>query len=165
MQNTFSEFNTTTSTLLEILLSLSEEQLNFQPKEGWSAGQLGDHLLKTYAFVDILNGTTRKTDRSVDQKMKSIKTLFSDNSIKMDAPKAVIPSNKKINKKDLIKGLQNRVEQIEMVIQTQDLSLICCDFSIPEYGEFTRFEWIWFNIYHTQRHIYQLKRLIATFYQ
>ncbi|MGO1866936.1 MAG: hypothetical protein ACTH0U_01705, partial [Sphingobacterium sp.] len=57
-------------------------------------------------------------------------------------------------------GLEDRIEQIKKVIQNKDLSLTCIDFSIPEYGEFTRFEWIWFNIYHTQRHMLQLESMI-----
>lgn len=161
-ENTFSEFHKTTLSLLKLLVSLTEEQLNLQPKEGWSAGQFGEHLLKSYAFVDVLNGKTRKTERPIDQKLEPIKTLFFDTSIKMDAPKAILPSKKKIVKKDLIKGLEDRIEQIRKVIQNKDLSLTCIDFSIPEYGEFTRFEWIWFNIYHTQRHILQLESMILS---
>ncbi|MGO1786399.1 MAG: DinB family protein [Sphingobacterium sp.] len=159
-ENTFSEFHKTTLSLLKRLVSLTEEQLNLQPKEGWSAGQFGEHLLKTYGFVDILNGKTRKTKRPIDQKLEPIKTLFLDTSIKMDAPKATLPAKNKIVKKDLMNGLEDRIEQIKKVIQNKDLSLTCIDFSIPEYGEFTRFEWIWFNIYHTQRHMLQLESMI-----
>lgn len=161
-ENTFDEFNKTTLSLLKLLFSLSEEQLNFQPKEGWSVGQIGEHLFKSYAFVETLNGKTRKTERPMDQKLEPIKTLFSDTSIKMDAPKAILPSQEKIIKNNLIKGLEVKIEQIKKVIQTKDLALTCIDFAIPEYGEFTRFEWIWFNIYHTQRHIHQLKNRITS---
>lgn len=85
--NTFDEFDKTTLSLLKLLLSLSEEQLNFQPKEGWSAGQFGEHILKSYAFVETLNGKTRKTERPIDQKLEPIKTLFSDTSIKKGCAK------------------------------------------------------------------------------
>jgi hypothetical protein len=158
----FNEFHKTTLNLLNILSSLSEEQINFHPTEGWSAGEFGEHLLKSYAFVETLNGKTRKTERPIDQKLEPIKTLFSDFSIKMEAPKAILPSAQKIIKKDLIKDLEDRIGQIKEVIQNKDLSLICIDFSIPEYGEFTRLEWIWFNIYHTKRHIHQMKNMILS---
>lgn len=160
-QNTCNEFHKTTLSLLKLLISLSEAQLNFQPKDGWSAGQLGEHILKSYASVETLNGKTRKTQRPIDQKLAPIKTLFLDTSIKMDSPTAVLPSKEKILKKELIKGLEDRVEQLKEVIQNKDLTLTCINFSIPEYGEFTRFEWIWFNIYHTQRHVHQLKNMIT----
>lgn len=161
-QNTYNEFHQTTLSFLKLLISLSEEQLNFQPEEGWSTGQLGEHIFKSYAFVETLKGKTRKTQRPIDQKLESVKTLFLDTSIKMDSPTAILPSEGIISKKDLIKGLEDRIEQIKEVYENKDLTLTCIDFSIPEYGKFTRFEWIWFNIYHTQRHIYQLENIIAT---
>ncbi|MGO3653762.1 MAG: hypothetical protein ACTJFN_05275, partial [Sphingobacterium sp.] len=57
----------------------------------------------------------------------------------------------------MLKRLHNFVQLFGV---SPDLSLTCIDFSIPEYGEFTRFEWIWFNIYHTQRHMLQLESMI-----
>ena len=161
-QNTFNEFYKTTLSFFKLLISLSEEQLNFQPKRGWSAGQIGEHILKSFASVETLNGKTRKTQRPIDQKLEPIKTLFLDTSIKMDSPTAVLPSQERIHKKDLIKGLEDRIEQLKAIIQNKDLTLTCIDFSIPEYGEFTRFEWIWFNIYHTQRHVHQLENMFTT---
>lgn len=160
-QKTFKEFHKTTLSLLKALTSLTEEQLNFCPKKGWSAGQIGEHILKSYASVQTLNGNTEQTLRPFDQKLEPIKTLFLDTSIKMDSPTAILPSQEKIIKKDLIKGLEDRIEQLKKVIQNKDLALTCTDFSIPEYGEFTRFEWVWFNIYHTQRHLHQLEKIIA----
>lgn len=158
--DTLGEFHELTGRLLAILTSLSEDQLNFHPKDVWSAGQFGEHLLKSYAFVETLEGKTKKTERPIDQKVKRIKLLFTDQSIKMDSPKGIVPSNEKILKKQLIDQLEDRIKQIEAVIQDKDLSLTCMDFAIPEYGEFTRYEWIWFNIYHTQRHIVQLEKML-----
>ncbi|WP_186758210.1 DinB family protein [Echinicola salinicaeni] len=161
-ENTFTEFHQTTLTLLKSLSALTEEQLNFLPPSGWSAGQLGDHLLKSYASAETLNGKTKATTRPIDQKLASVKTLFTDNTIKMESPEAILPSQEKINKKDLIDHLEERIGQIKEVILNKDLSLTCIDFSIPEYGAFTRFEWVWFNIYHTQRHIHQLKHIVQS---
>jgi len=156
-EQTLTEFHKTTSTLIDIINSFTEEQLNSVPNEGWTIGQFGEHLFKSYAFVSVLNGNTKTTTRPMEQKLGPIKNIFSDTTIKMKSPDAIIPSEDKINKAKLVNGLKKRIEQIKKAIQTQDLSLICIDFSIPEYGEFTRYEWIWFNIYHTQRHIQQLQ--------
>ncbi|MBE7641107.1 MULTISPECIES: DinB family protein [Salegentibacter] len=158
-ENTFNEFHKITLRLLKILAALSEEQINSSPNKGWSPGQLGEHLLKSYASVDTLNGKTKRTNRPMGQKLGPVKTLFLDISIKMDSPEAILPTQERIIKKDLIEALKDRVEQIKEVIKNKDLSLTCTDFSIPEYGEFTRYEWIWFNIYHTHRHILQLENM------
>ncbi|WP_246581267.1 DinB family protein [Echinicola shivajiensis] len=161
-ENTFTEFHKTTLTLLKKLSSLTEKQLNFLPQSGWSAGQLGDHLLKSYASAETLNGKTKATTRPIDQKLASVKTLFTDNTIKMESPEAILPSQEKITKRELIDSLEERIGQIKEVILNKDLSLTCVDYSIPEYGEFTRFEWVWFNIYHTQRHIFQLENMVQS---
>lgn len=158
---TFEEFNKVTSRSIELLRSLSEEQLNFQPKKGWSAAQFGSHLLKSYAFVEVLNGKTKRTERPIGQKLGPLKVLFADQSVKMEAPEAILPSKQHMVKEELIRQLDDRVGQVKSVIRTKDLSLTCTDLSIPEYGEFTRFEWVWFNIYHTERHIEQLENMIV----
>ncbi|WP_276167362.1 DinB family protein [Zobellia alginiliquefaciens] len=160
-EDTVKEFQKVTSNMLKVLVPLSETQLNYRIKQRWSAGQIGEHIFKSYASVQTLNGNTKKTVRPIDQKLEPIKILFLDTSIKMDSPKAILPSEERIVKKDLIKGLEERIEQIKEVIVNSDLSVTCMDYAIPEYGEFTRFEWIWFNIYHTQRHLHQLENIIV----
>lgn len=102
------------------------------------------------------------TNRPINQKLVPIKILFSDQSIKMDAPKATLPSKKETVKEELIKDLEDRIAQIKSVIRTKNMSETCTDFFIQEYGEFTRYEWIWFNIYHMRRHIEQLENMITS---
>lgn len=154
-------FEWTTQEFLKLLHPLTENALNFKfSDQSWSPGQIGHHILKSYASVETLLGKTRSTMRKTDENISKIKEIFLDYSIQMQSPEFVIPTNKPINKAELLTKLENRIIQITEVIKTTDLSLTCIDFAIPEYGEFTRLEWIWFNIYHTQRHTHQLKSTI-----
>ena len=155
-EHTLLEFNKTSSALLTIINSLTQDQLNFIPNQGWTVGQFGEHLFKSYAFVGVLNGNTKPTTRPFDQKLAPLEKMFNDHTIKMEAPESVKPSKDLIDKTKLVNNLITRIEQIKLAIQTLDLSATCTDFSIPEHGEFTRYEWVWFNIYHTQRHVRQL---------
>lgn len=155
------KFDKTTGELLKLLSSLTEEQLNIPPFENsWTAGQIGDHLYRSYSVMQILTGNVEDTDRAPDEKLPEIEKLFLDFSIKMDSPKEILPSTKPINKDILIDGLKERIASQRNIILTKDLSKICRDFEIPEYGPFTRLEWIGFNTVHTQRHIHQLKDII-----
>jgi hypothetical protein len=52
---------------------------------------------------------------------------------------------------------------IDHAIQTLELSRTCLAFEIPVYGFLTRTEAIYFVIYHTQRHIQQLKNISRSF--
>ncbi len=156
------ELEKNTGALIELISSLPQEQLNKIPFEGsWTAAQLGDHLLKSYAVVETLNGPVKKTERPMGEKIEQVKTLFLNFDIKMNSPEAVIPSNGPIDKEKLLSALRNRIEQLNGIIQTKNLSETCLGFAIPQYGEFTRLEWIYFTIYHTQRHVHQLKNIVS----
>ncbi len=151
-------FENTTREFLELLSSLDQTALDACPPDGgWTAGQIGEHVLKSYASVDVLTGNTKATDREADQKVAQIRELFLDFNIKMDSPKAILPSPGSVSKEWLIRGLEERISQMAAVIAAVDLSRTCVDYAIPEYGEFTRLEWLWFTVFHTQRHIHQLK--------
>lgn len=161
VQNLFNQFSEPAEELLQLLASLSQEELNLLPFENsWTAGQLGEHLYKSYAVVDTLKGSVRPSDRPADEKVKQVKTLFLNFNIKMESPEGILPSNGSIEKVWLLASLKRRTSELKEVIREKDLTEVCLDFIIPEYGEFTRLEWVHFNIVHTQRHIHQLKTII-----
>lgn len=155
------EFTDATDELLHLLSSLTEEKLNTPPFENsWTAGQIGDHLYRSYSVMEILNGNVESAHRPPDHKLPEVRKLFLDFSIQMESPKEILPSNKHIEKDMLLDRLQERIELQKDIIRTKDMSKVCLDFEIPEYGPFTRLEWIGFNTVHTQRHVHQLKNVI-----
>jgi hypothetical protein len=36
---------------------------------------------------------------------------------------------------------------------------LCMEFDFPGFGHLTRYEWLKFIVFHTQRHIHQLKQI------
>lgn len=156
-------FDIATDKLIEQLASLSEEQLNTVPFEGsWTAGQLGNHLYKSYNIMDILNGNVEETDRDPAAKLAEIEKTFKDFSIKMNSPEMVLPTTKHIEKERLLSSLKERIEQQRETIENLDLSKTCLDAEIPGGGPFTRQEWLGFNTIHTERHNHQLKNIIES---
>ena len=149
------------SELVDIISPLSQEELNtkIQP-ECWSPAQIAEHLLMSYDLIQILKGKTKLTERPIDQKVEQVKSIFLNFDIKMQSPEFIIPSNDTIDKDYLIRGLKNKRDKITEAANTLDLSVTCTDFSLPQIGEFTRFEWISFIIIHTERHIHQLKNTL-----
>jgi hypothetical protein len=162
-QKVYDDFIKTTNKLIQLISSLSQDKLNQVPFEGsWTAGQVGDHLRRSYGIAEILNGKTITTERPVNEKIKGIKELFLNFDIKMDSPEFIIPSNDVIDKERLIKGLKNKIEQVKTVINNNDdLTRTCLDFELPGSGALTQIEWIQFMTIHTQRHIHQLKNIIS----
>jgi len=163
-QNLQELFEHTMQELQGLLGSLSEEQLNQVYIPGkWTPGQLGSHLYKSYASFYIMRGNTQATDRAIDQKLPQIKAVFLDFEKRYPAPSDIIPSDDPVQKEELLAGLSTRIDQQRDVWQHDDLSRICTDFAIPEYGEFTRLEWLGLNTYHTIRHVTQIKKQISIF--
>ncbi|MGO1243944.1 MAG: DinB family protein [Sphingobacterium sp.] len=154
-------FQQATDEFITLIETLDEDELNMKPEYGrWSPGQISDHIHKSYASAETMIGHTESTNRAPEEKVSSIRNVFTDFTIQMQSPKAILPSEQHLDKSRLLMNLQNRVAQIMEIINTRDLSETCLDFVIPEYGAFTRLEWAWFNTYHTQRHLHQLKDVI-----
>lgn len=155
------EYNAATMELLRLLSSLTEKELNKKVKgKGWTAAQVGEHLNKSYELSDVLNGEVKDIQRSPYEKLSEIQRLFLNFDIKMNSPKEIVPTEEFINKEILLTELKSKIQWMNDFSKKTDLSKLCLDFEIPEYGLFTRIEWIGFNTAHTQRHIYQIKRII-----
>jgi hypothetical protein len=96
-------FDKTTDELIGLLTPLTQEQLNTVPfKNSWTAGQVGDHLIKSYDAAGVLNGNTKAADRDPDEKAAEVSKLFLDFTIKMKSPKEILPTNDTINKSNLL---------------------------------------------------------------
>lgn len=156
------ELNDTTKELIDMLSSLNPEQLNTVPFQGsWTAGQLGEHLLKSYGIAEILNGKTAPTERPIDERISGIKDLFLNFDIKMQSPEFIIPSDGWIDKEKLISNLKEKIGYVlDYIDNNNDLTRTCLDFELPGSGPLTRTEWIQFMTVHTQRHVHQLKNII-----
>jgi hypothetical protein len=155
------EFDEVGDQLLQLLSPLEEEQLNQVPFHGsWTAGQVGDHLYKSYEILHILHGHVEECNRPADQKLPPLKKAFEDFSIKMNAPEEVLPREEYLKKEDLLAALRKSLDQQREALLTTDLTKLCLEFAIPGNGHFTRLEWLGFNVIHTRRHLHQLKNII-----
>lgn len=154
-------FNNTTAELLQALSLFNEEELNTIPFEGsWTAGQVGEHLLKSApGITKIILGNTEPTKRRVDEKVKALESMFLDFTKKAISAKAIWPSDEPKEKEKLIGALKAIMEEIEKTAGEVDLSLTCMDFPFPTLGEMTRWEWINFVICHTKKHTWQIKNI------
>jgi hypothetical protein len=154
------EVKNTTDELIRVLSSFSQAELNTAPSEdSWTGAQVGQHLLKSYGVVEILNKPVRKTERPADQKIDAIKKVMLNFDTKMNAPEFILPEKTQIDKETLLNSLRNITARIVDISEPLDLSETCLGFAIPNFGEFTRLEWLHFILYHTQRHIKQLKNI------
>jgi hypothetical protein len=153
----------TGAAVIDELNLFSEEQLNIVPFEGsWTGGQVAEHLLKSAGVVEAIFGRTAPTtDRAPDEKIPTLR-IFLDFSIKMKSPDFILPSDGFHARQPLIDQLQKDWERLGEAVDTLDLSETCLDFEMPNVGHMTRLEWISFYVYHSKRHLHQLRNILAS---
>lgn len=159
MKDLLKELQDTKNELTNLISSISEDDFNAIPFEScWTPSQVTEHIINAVG-VDMLYGETKPTPRSPDDKIAETAKLFLNMEIKMESPGFIYPSGKQHSKAEMLGIVNNKFTSLINAVKTLDLSLTCTAFEIPGFGEFTRLEFIWFYIYHTQRHIFQLKNI------
>jgi hypothetical protein len=155
------ELTNTKKDLLNVLNLFDQENINAIPfEDNWTGGQVAEHVLKSLCgCLQNITGTTKLTERNPEEHVKQLGEIFLNMDIKMKSPDFIIPSNEPKNKSSLIKSLGESLDGIKIVAGTEDLSATCTAFEMPVLGALTRLEWISFSLFHTQRHIQQLKNI------
>ena len=152
----------TLSELLEVISGFDQKQFNVAPgKDSWTPGEVTQHLvLSISGFVDLMKGPTQETIRKPDEHVEKMKAVFSDFTRKLKSPDFIVPEKKDYNKEDLLSILRKLKASLEDIIETANLDKTCTLFEIPGgLGHLTRQEALAFVIYHTQRHVHQLKNM------
>lgn len=163
METTLNKFQHTIEELTEMLETFNTKQFNTIPfPNSWTAGQVGDHLLKSYGSWKIFKGATVFADRPYNENCKALNELFLDFKTKLSAEPSdfIYPSDGYIGKEDLILNIRAICDDIINFSCRHDLRMLCLDFEFPTLGYMTRFEWLHFYVVHTQRHINQLAKIL-----
>ena len=152
------EINKTHDDFIGMISKFNHEDLNAIPFAGsWTAGQVADHIIKS--TDGIPDNNTRRVDRVPDEQVDAIKSTFLDFTAKFQAPEFVVPDGGPFETSSIIAELQRIKKQNVAIALTRDLTELCVDFALPGSGYLTRYEWLKFTVYHTQRHIHQLKNI------
>jgi hypothetical protein len=155
------EIDETFAELQQLFSSFDQEQINIVPFKGnWTAGQLAQHvIISGSGFIEIINGPVKDSERDPDKLEATIKRDFLNFDTKMKSPDFVVPPDINYKKELLLRSFEDINEKINQALQTLDLTKTCLAFELPVYGFLTRFEALYFILYHTQRHIHQLKNI------
>lgn len=155
------DYKNTSEHFLRVLSSFTAEQFNMVPFEGsWTAAQVGDHIAKSQSMVaQLFYVNTRTSERNPLKNVETIKKVFLNFDTKLTSPESILPSVERMDKVVVINNLINITGKVTEAIHTVDLSKICTEFVPPNLGELTVLEWVYFMIYHTQRHTNQLNNI------
>jgi len=158
---TFTEIDNTLADFIQTLSLFTDEQINKIPFDGcWTPGQVAQHvILSISGFVDLLYGPVADTDRPADKYVGNLKETFLNFNIKFQSPVAVIPPAIDYKKEKLLHTLDQQKNNLHKFDLTTDMTKTCAAVEIPVFGFLTRTEVAHFIIYHTQRHVHQLKQI------
>ena len=148
------------SQLLELMSSLDETKINTVPyKDSWTAGQLFRHVTKsTNAMAKAIRMESRPAERDAGEKIPGLKKAFLDFSTKMKSPDFIVPEEGPYEKKAAIEEFNKSFAQLRE--STNKASLTDMADNLP-LGAITKLEVLHFVCYHTQRHLHQMKKIIA----
>jgi len=162
--NTLSaQFRATTDTLIGLLEAFTPETFNRKPSPtAWNAGDVAEHLLLfDIRLQEILASATEPANRNPTEKTAEYTARVTNREARLDAPPFLMPAAAERTAAEMITKLQTERNKIVAAIETQDLTLISTAIPHRFFGEMTAFEWIHFLDLHTQRHILQLRELLA----
>lgn len=144
---------------LQALSPHSGKQLNTIPFPGsWTAGQVTRHIIKSNGSIaQALSLPGNTTARPPDQRVQELKELFLDFSIKFQAAPFITPSQDNYNKERLIVDLTSSASELKKASQIAKLDQVIHH---PAFGDITKLELLYFVLFHTVRHVHQLKKII-----
>ena len=155
------QINKTNEELYLVISSFTIKEFNIVPFEGsWTPAQVADHIIKFQSGIpQLIKGKVGQTVREPGEKIQQLKDIFLDFTIKIKSPEFVKPTNLPLEKEKVLKELASVARAIDEEMPGLDLSLTCLEFDLPGTGPMTRLEWLHFILFHTQRHIHQLKNI------
>jgi len=144
--------------LAGIMSSLSDTQVNSIPyKDSWTAGQLFNHVTKSInGMAKAMLKESKPAERDPGERIAGLRKAFLDFSSKMKSPDFIIPEEGPYEKQAVINELKASFELLKE--NTNKANLIELLQGLP-LGEITKLELLHFVLYHTQRHLHQMKKI------
>lgn len=157
----FTSLDAIWSELLKLISSTAEEKINIVPFTGsWTVAQLATHIIKSNrAIAQGLQMQGTPADRNPEEGVPRLKKMFLDFTVKFQSPAFIVPEEKSYSKTSVTDALRISVEQLKEYREKANLVEII---NLPVFGEITKLELLHFVLYHTQRHVHQLKGMMKT---
>lgn len=148
------------SQLIDIVSSLDEIKINTIPYEGsWTAAQLLRHVTKsTNGMAMAMQMDAKPAERDPGERIHELKQIFLDFSKKLKSPEFIVPEEGIYEKQRTIDELNKSFSQLKENANRANLNDLAEGLPL---GPITKLEIIHFVLYHTQRHLHQMKKIYA----
>ncbi|QNA46099.1 DinB family protein [Lacibacter sediminis] len=147
-------------TLVQLLQSVDERWFNQKPEtDKWSIAQVADHIrLSNNSVAKALALKGKPVDRNPSERVAELRKMFLDFQTKYHSPDFIVPTRDIYEPELLLKDLQVSIQLIRERMYEDDLDELI---NHPAFGDISKFEILHFVLYHTQRHLRQIKDIAA----
>jgi hypothetical protein len=151
-------YTATADQLLKLTSTFEQDGLNRVPfSDSWTAAQVIVHVTKSnYSIAQALTLPAKEAHRKPDDRVDELKNIFLDFTTKLKSPDFILPLPGLYNKTTVIADLENSIHRLKEASTQHNLSEAI---SHSAFGNITKLELLHFVVYHTKRHIHQLKNI------
>ena len=155
----FDALDKTWMELIHSVSSVDESIINKIPFEkSWTVAQLATHVTKSnIGMADMLKKGGPTPERDAAEGVAKLKKIFLDFEAKYQSPEFIIPEARDYDKEEVLNDLGKSIHQLKAQRKNGNLSELL---NVQIFGEITKLELFYFVLYHTQRHIHQLKNIL-----
>ncbi|GAB4332218.1 MAG: hypothetical protein OHK0038_07720 [Flammeovirgaceae bacterium] len=154
-----SDFITNTKSIRDFIKGLDYQRLNKKPSaKEWSVIECLEHLIVIEKSVEkVLELEAVAPRRSYFSKIDMMKNSLLNFDQKYETTEMFYPIGLY---SDANKAIEEFEKQREQISQKGDLKMLYIGIEHPFFGKLTKLEWIYFCIFHAQRHFEQMKKAI-----
>jgi len=146
------------SQLADLMLSVDENKINSIPYAGsWTAPQLLSHITKSInGMAKAMNMDAKPAERDPGERIEELKKVFLDFSKKLRSPEFIVPEEGTYERQPTIDRLNRSFTQFRENANNANLNDLVEGLPL---GPITKLEIIHFVLFHTQRHLHQMKKI------
>ena len=146
------------SELTDLMLSVDEDKVNTIPYDGsWTAPQLLRHVTKSInGMTKAMHMDAKPAERNPGERIEELKKIFLNFSKKLTQPDFIVPEELIYEKQSSIEELNKSFNRFKESADNANLDDLVEGLPL---GPITKLEIIHFVLYHTQRHLHQMKKI------
>jgi phage-related protein len=148
------------SQITDLMSAVDDDKVNTIPYEGsWTPPKLLRHVTKSInAMTKAIQMDAQPAERDPGERIEQLKTVFLDFSKKLEQPEFLVPEERMYEKTASIEELHTSFSRFKESAEKANVNDLIEGLPL---GPITKLEIIHFVLYHTQRHLHQMKKICA----
>mgnify|MGYP001425631465 CR=1 FL=1 len=148
-------YNQLSEDFQKTLESLKDYEINQTPSNsGWTVAQVVSHITKANDSRFLI-AKGRSCDRSPVERIPELENIFMNFELKMESPEFILPDQKVFSKEACILNVKKCF--LSLIDRLEDCNTE--EIIKTPFGDLTKWEMANFLIFHSKRHLFQLRNL------